>query len=307
MKKLLFAILALISSTAIASPRTVQIVWPFAQGSNQVNFTRAIIDEAHKQQSKYTFTLEFRSGAGGAVAAQHVIRETNQLNLLQTSSSFFVRPVLYPNESYKTEDFRPIYIQCTGQPMAILSAKYKTIDELRQQRRLTIGLVAGVTEAAGRQLRNHLPNTQLDFVHYGGSLQAVQDAMGGTVDLAISWTSDTKQFVEAGRLNVIGTSGTRDFDGYKSFHSQRIKGFEELVGNYVILAPGRMSDQQAEELHILMRKAAQASTTLNRFYESDVCAGADLNWKQTQDIYRRWQQYWPNILQNLNVNTNIAK
>ncbi len=299
MKKLLTFILALgIASTAFANTKqVVPIVWPFSVASNQVNFSRAVIEEANKQQNKYTFIVEFKSGAGGTVAAQHVARETNQLNLLTSSSSFFVRPAYYPGESHKTEDFRPIYIQCTGQVMAILSSKYKNMDELRAQKRLTIGVGLGsVTEAAARELQKNLPNTQVDFIPYGGTLPAVQDMLGGNLDLAASWVSDTKQFVETGKVNVIGATGTRDIEGYKTFHSQKVRGFEELVGNYQIVAPARISDQQAEELHNILRKGAQASSTLKGFYESDVCAGVDLNWKQTQDIYKRWQQYWPEKL-----------
>lgn len=298
MKKLLTLFLALTAISAFANAKqNITIYWPFSVASNQVNFARSVIEESNKQQSKYQFIVDFKSGAGGTVAAQHVVRDTNQLNLLTSSSSFFVRPVYYPGESHKTEDFRPIYIQCTGQPMAILSVKYKNIDELRKQKRLTIGIGLGsITESAARELQKNLPNTELDFIPYGGTLPAVQDMLGGTLDLAASFVSDTKQFVETGKLTVIGSTGTRDFEGYKSFHTQKIRGFEELVGNYLIVAPARISDQQAEELHNILRKGAQSSTTLKGYYDSDVCAGADLNWKQTQDTYKRWQQYWPEKL-----------
>lgn len=294
MKKLLALVIALTSLSVFANVKqNVPIVWPFSVGSNQVNFVRAIIEEANKQQNRYQFVVDFKSGAGGTVAAQYVAR-TDQLTLLTSSSSFFVRPVYYPNESHNTNDFRPIYIECTGQPMTILSLKYKTLDELRKQKRLTIGVGLGsVTEAAARELQKVLPNTEVDFIPYGGVLPAVQDVLGGNLDLAASWISDTKQFVETGKLSSIGITGTRDFEGFKSFHSQKIRGFEDLVGNYLIVAPARISDQQAEELHNILRKGAQTSTTLKGYYDSDICSGVDLNWQQTQEIYKRWQQYWP--------------
>lgn len=294
MKKLLALVIALTSLSVFANVKqNVPIVWPFSVGSNQVNFVRAIIEEANKQQNKYQFVVDFKSGAGGTVAAQYVAR-TDQLTLLTSSSSFFVRPVYYPNESHNTNDFRPIYIECTGQPMTILSLKYKTLDELRKQKRLTIGVGLGsVTEAAARELQKVLPNTEVDFIPYGGVLPAVQDVLSGNLDLAASWISDTKQFVDIGKLSSIGITGTRDVEGFKSFHSQKIRGFEDLVGNYLIVAPARISDQQAEELHNILRKGAQTSTTLKGYYDSDICAGVDLNWQQTQEIYKRWQQYWP--------------
>lgn len=297
MKKLLTLFLALVATSVFANAKqNVSIVWPFSVGSNQVTFVRAIIEESNKQQSKFNFIVDFKSGAGGTVAAQHVAR-TEQLTLLASSSSFFVRPAYYPDGSHRTEDFRPIYIECTGQPMAVVSAKYKTIEDLRKQKRLTIGIGLGsITEAVSRELQKQLPNTELDFIPYGGTLPAVQDVLGGTLDLAASWISDTKQFVEAGKLSAIGITGTRDFDNYKSFHSQKIKGFEDLVTKYLIMSTTKISDQQAEELHNIFRKGAQASSTLKGFYEIDMCTGVDLNWKQTQDLYKRWQSYWPEKL-----------
>ncbi len=297
MKKLLTLFLALTAASAFANAKqNIGIVWPFSVASNQVNFVRAIIDEANKQQSKYNFIVEFKSGAGGTVAAQHVAN-AQQLTLLTSSSSFFVRPVYYPNESHKTEDFRPIYIECVGQPLAILSMKYKNLDDLRKQKRLTIGIGSGsITESAARELKKSLPNTDLDFIPYGGTLPAMQDVLGGNLDLAVGWVADTKQWVETGKLTVIGTSGTRDFEGYRSFHTQKVKGFEDLVGNYLIMSPAKVPDDVAEEIHNILRKGAQASTTLKTYLDADVCAGVDYNWKQTNDIYKRWQQYWPEKL-----------
>ena len=149
------------------------------------------------------------------------------------------------------------------------------------------------TESAARELKKNLSETELDFIPYGGTLPAIQDVIGGNLDLAVGWVADSKQWVEVDKLNVIGISGTKDLPQYKSFSSQKVKGFEDLVGNYLIMASTKVPDDVAEELHRILKKGAQSSISLQTYLDADVCAGSNYNWNQTQDVYKRWQQYWP--------------
>ena len=98
MKKLLI-IFSLIWCTTVSSKEVVPIVWAFAPYSNQANALRVIIDNANNIQEKYTFIFESKPGAGGSIAVNHVINQ-KKLTLLMISSSVFVRPIYYPNESY---------------------------------------------------------------------------------------------------------------------------------------------------------------------------------------------------------------
>jgi tripartite-type tricarboxylate transporter receptor subunit TctC len=302
MKKLL-ACLGMAVVLSANAGQTVSITWPFAIGANMANSVRLLIDEANKQQSKYTFIFENKPGAGGSIAARYAQGQyPHQLGTVSSSSSFFVRQNFYPNESHKVEDFTPVMIQCTGQPYIIVSNKYKSIDELRQQKRLTIGANLGsLTEAMARQLQQALPNTELDLISYNsGTLQPTQDLLGGVLDLNVDLPGEAIQFVEAGRLNVIGISGTRDYKYYKTFSSQGIKGFEGLVSNYQIAINNQTDPTIVADLHNILVSAAKASKGVQDLYDRDYCSsGINLNLKQTTDMYARWTKYWPEKLQSL--------
>jgi hypothetical protein len=294
MKKLLFVLLVLLTGITSAAQQ-VSIVWPFNIGSNQANFVRAIIDQANKDQNKYVFILENKVGAGGVVASQHVLKHT-PYTLLSMSSSFFLRPVYYPNESYRVEDFKPVMIECTGQPVAILSNKYKTLAELKTQKRLTIGMVlGGITEAMAKQLQAQLPGVELVLVPYPGTIQATQDLVGGHVDLAVEFAADSKQWIDDGKLFALGISGIKDRESFKSFHSQSVKGFENLVSNYQILASAEQPEEITEELHAILRQAANNSPVLKSVYARDYCNAVDLNPTQTQERFKEWSKFWPTI------------
>ena len=301
MKKLSLGIAAFALSLASYAQQSVPLVWPFAPGSNQSNFARAIVEEANKQQTKYVFHFENKPGAGGSIAANYVLNY-NGIALLTSSSSFFVRPVYYPNESHKVSDFTPVIIQCTGQPYVVVSAKYKNINELRAQPKLTIGATLGsLTEALGREVKNNLPaSTDMAFIGYSNTLQPTQEMIGGILDLNVDLPASTVQWVETGKINVIGTSGTRDYPGYKTFHSQGVKGFEDLVSNYQIVVSAKTDPAVVQELHAILRKASKDSTRLAELYKNDFCAQSDVDLKTANTMYDRWSKNWATWLKKTN-------
>jgi len=300
MKKLLLGISALVLATTALAQQAVPIVWPFAPGSNQANYARAIIEEANRQQTKYLFHFENKPGAGGAIAANYVLNY-NGIAILTSSSSFFVRPVYYPNESFNVRDFTPVIIQCTGQPYVVVSAKYKSLAELKPQAKLTIGATLGsLTEALGREVKNNLPNTDLAFIGYNNTLQPTQEMIGGILDLNVDLPASSVQWVETGKINVIGTSGTKDHPNFKTFAGQGVKGFEDLVSNYQMVTSARTDPAVVQELHVILRRAARESSTLPTLYKNDYCAQVDVDLKTANTMYDRWARNWATWLKKTN-------
>lgn len=303
MKKLLLTCLLFLTSFSHAqSSQTVPIVWPFSIGSNQANFARLIIAEANKQQTKYNFILENKPGAGGYLAARYV--QTYQgLAILNSSSSFFSRPVFYPNESHKVEDFKPVFIECIGQPYLILSSKFKTIDDIRKEKRVTVGANLGsITEAMARELQVILPNVVVDVVPYAsGTLGPTQEVIAGRLDLNVDLPAEAMQFIETGKVNVVGASGKIDSPPYiKTFNSQGHKGSADLIGSYGMYVKSDTDPELVKELHDIFTKAAKASgQRLQNLYNRDLCPGVELSLKETSDVYNRWIKYWPEKLSKL--------
>jgi tripartite-type tricarboxylate transporter receptor subunit TctC len=300
MKYILATILATISLNLFAAPINVPIVWPFAVGAQQANFIRAIVEQANKDQTKYNFMFENKPGAGGTVAARYVL-DYKGLALLSSSSSFWVRPEFYPVESqYRTSDFRPVMIECLGQPYAIVSVKYKTLDELRQQKFLNIGLIQGsLTEALGRQLQTLLPNTELNFIGFQGTHQPTQEMLAGRLDLNVDLPAFSVQWIEDGKINVIGASGTAQHKNFKTFNSQGVKGFDGLVSNYAMYIKAGADPEVIKELHAILNTAATNSPVLKGLYDSDYCSPVSYDLKQTNAIFNKWSNYWPKKLETL--------
>ena len=294
MKKPLSMLLALLSfGVSAAQPISVPIVWPFAAGSNQANYARAIVEQANLDQKKYQFYFDNKPGAGGTIASQHVLNY-NGLALLHSSSSFWVRPVYYPNESFKNTDFTPVAIECVGQPYVIVSVKYKNIEELRQQKRVTIGVTMGsLTESLARALQNALPNTEVALIGYNNTLQPTQEMLAGVLDLNVDLPTSIIQWVEAGKVNVIGASGTEYHKPFVTFHGQGIKGFDNLVSNYQIVAPAKTDPATVKELHKILNTAIQRSDKVRQLYANDFCTVQNVDLKTSKNIFDNWLKNWP--------------
>lgn len=300
MRKLVMGIAAFVLAVSAYAQQSVPVVWPFAPGAISANFARAIIESANKQQTKYLFHFENKPGAGGAIAANYVLNY-NGIALLTSSSSFFVRPVYYPTESYKVSDFTPVMIQCTGSPWVVVSSKYKNINELKSQSKLSIGANPGsITEAVARELKNNLPSSDLALISYSNTLQPTQDMLGGVLDLNIDAPSNVLQWAETGKINVIGTTGTVDHPRFKTFRSQGINGFDDLVTSYQIVTSAKTDPAVVQELHSILRAASKDSEKLPALYKADYCVQSDTDLKTANDMYDRWSKNWTTWLKKTN-------
>ena len=191
-------------------------------------------------------------------------------------------------------------IECVGQPYSIMSAKYRSIEEIRQQKELSIGVILGsLTEANARQLQKILPDTKLNFIGYQGTHQPTQEMLAGVLDLSVDLPADSMPWVELGKLHVIGASGSVEHKNLPTWRSQGIRGFEGLVSNYQMVVRSDLSDLETQEIHGILRRAAQHSPGLSKLYQSDYCTQQDLDLKDSNALYNQWLKYWPEKLKSL--------
>jgi tripartite-type tricarboxylate transporter receptor subunit TctC len=292
MKKILVILLVLLTFK-VSAQTVVPIYWPFSIASTQSNFIRLIVDQANKDQKKYTFILEHKPGAGGSIAVK-TLTSQNRLALLGHSSSFFVRPVIYPNENaYKFKDFTPVLVQCTGEPYAIISSKYKQFEQLQKQKFLSIGVIIGsLTEIQARQLRKTLPNTEITIVGFQGTPEITQQVLAGNLDLGVDFPSDLTQWIELNKINVIGISGNISHKNFPAFSKIGITGFENFSSDYMIIANINTEPELLMELNNILQHASRA-TELKDLYDKDYCKKEYLTLQQSNDLYKKLSETWP--------------
>lgn len=258
MKKILTVVLCAIALTASAT-ETVTIVYSWSAGDQAANYYRAIAESANKMQSRYTFIVDYKPGAGGALAATHVAKSPN--TILATSSAFFIRPLLYPNDSgYSVDNYQELLPICFG-AFAISSSKYKTWAEVPVNQHLTIGVsgMGTTTHLTALQIAKQYP--QMDVIAFKSTSEAAMSALSGQTDFAVSLMGDVTQYEKENpthaRLYVLGTGGNRPIEGRPLLINQGFGSLMSKMGSpaQLIVPSGISKEKYADWMQILAQSA----------------------------------------------------
>lgn len=302
MKKLI-ACLAFLTS-AVWAGETVPIIYSWAASDPATIFDRAMIDEANRIQQKYTFVFEARPGGGGVVPAQHTLNTPNAI--MATSSAFFIRPAVYPNDSYDLKQFRAVSPKCTVTAL-ITSSKYKNWKEVPKDRPLSIGVsgLGTTTHLISMQLVQRYPN--LKPVPFRGTSEALLNVLNGNVDFAVNFFGDIESWTKTnhtGRIvHVLGVTGSRPFEGYPTLVSQ---GFSRdltwMSPPHQYITSAKMPEDKYNEIRSIIQRA-QESTRVKAAYYVDRCAPIEaMNTDQVTRWYSDQTEKWNKLSREVKIN-----
>jgi len=256
--KLILLIFTAFFSTLVHAQKVVPVVWPFAIGSSQANMFRSIIETANTQQTKYQFILMHKPGAGGAVAAK-TVAESKDLSVLASTSSFYIRPLLY-KDSHNIDDFNMVSLVCSNQPLAIFSKKINKLSDV-QGREITLGIISGsITTLVTKAIKRENPSIKVSEVPYKGTPEATSDMLGGHIDGSVDFigTSVTSRF--GNDIKVLGMTGTRSINNYPTFKSVNVNGLENITNDYFYFVNKSVDATTREELHKILTNAYNEKT-----------------------------------------------
>lgn len=272
MSKLLAILFAALTIASVQAKEVVTINYAFSQADSMANYTRTLVEEANKQQDKYTFVFDTKPGAGGAIVANWV--KSNPTNgIAMTSSAFFIRPNFYPNESYDIADFKELLPECNA-PIAISSVKYKSFKDIPANTPFTIG-VSGLgvtTHLVALQLTAKYPN--LKVVPFKSTTDGLLSMIGGNIDMSVSFLSEPEEWAKDGskvRVNIIGITGDHAIHGHPTLASQGLpKKLESLNAPHHLIVSSKVPDDKFKEWRAILVKAAKTKS-VQASYAVDSC------------------------------------
>lgn len=288
-KHIIFAMLVFVSTPSVATEK-ITLYWGFSPASNTANTYRALVRELNRTQNKYEFVFETKPGAGGAVAANHVLNNPNN-TLLGGTSTFFVRSNFEKNTGYSTDSFKPVFVQSLGSPLALWSNKYKNFSDVKKTDSFTVSIsgFGSHSNLMAKILQETYPN--LRIINYTSLTDSTRDVVGKHIDFGWNWLTDVDQQVIAGNGNVFAITGSRAVGPYKTFVSQNIKGFEDTSTNTAIYASHVMPDHKLEEIHAMIQ-SANKSTEIRALYAKEYSVPAEFKLDQTRAWYVRQARFW---------------
>lgn len=300
MKKILATLLAAVSLT-VAAKENITIFYSWAPADTAANFHRVLADEANKIQDKYHFIFDARPGAGGTVAANHIMTNAKDTAILANSSAFFIRPNFFPAESHDLNQWKSLFPQCAA-PVAITSKKYKSWKDVPTDRPISIGMsgMGTTTHLIATQIAVKYPN--LTIVPFKSTTDAILSVLSDSTDLAVNFLGDSQQYVESNRLSVLGITGTQTVAGVTPLARQGFpKDLEVMNVPAQLLVATTFPDAKFAEIREIFLKAGRSQAVLNS-YRPDFCqSNNQMVDKDLQPWYNKQTADWRRLTQGVSL------
>ncbi len=216
------AMLCAVSVSAFAADdypsKPITLVIPFSAGG-PTDVVGRVVAQSMSQTLKKQVIVENTVGAGGTIAAARVARSApDGYTLFLHHIGHSTAPALYRSLPYNSIDsFEPIGL-VTDVPMTLIARKDFPAKDLKE---LIAKLKADRTKIslanAGIGSASHLCgmlfmsaiDTDLNTIPYKGTAPAMNDLMGGQVDIMCDQTTNTTSQIKGGRVKAYGLTTSK--------------------------------------------------------------------------------------------------
>jgi tripartite-type tricarboxylate transporter receptor subunit TctC len=294
-RKLKFLALAALAMASVAITHSVQaqtfpdkpisLIVPFAAGGPTDVVARMIAIPMGKALGQ-TVLVENAVGAGGTIAATKVARATpNGHTIFLHHMGMATSPALYKKLSFDPlKDFEYIG-QVVDVPMTLLARKdfpANNFPELLAYLKANGNKVSmanaglgAVSHLCGLLFQSQI-GIELNTIPYKGTGPAMNDLLGGQVDLLCDQTTQTVPLIKENRVKVYGTTSlTRlaALPNVPTLNEQGLKGFEVKVW-HGMYAPKGTPAPVLDKINAALRTAMQDPTVVQRLADlsSDIPA-----------------------------------
>jgi len=219
MKRMLTAVLATLTATVALAEypdKPITIVVPFAAGGPTDKVARDLAEALRKPLPNATIVIDNTGGAGGTLGAAKVARAPNDgYTLLLHHIGMATSPALYRSLSYKTlEDFE--YVGMVNEvPMTIIGKPTlpannwaeltKWLEANKGKINLANAGLGAASHLCGLLFQQSL-KIDMQTVPYKGTAPAMNDLLGGQVDLMCDQTTNTTGQIEAGKVKAFAVT-----------------------------------------------------------------------------------------------------
>ena len=243
-------------STFPAKP--VHIFVPYPPGGGVDILTRTLGDVVSRQWGQ-TVVVENRPGAGGVVASQALVQSPpDGYALIMVASGHATNPFLYPKIPYDTfKDFTPISLLASSPNILLVRADspFKSVADVIAQARAKPGSLSvahagtGTSTHLAAELFKSLAKVDLGAIPYKGGAPAINDLLGGQIQLSFNNGPESVGQLQAGTVRALAVTTAK-----RAPFLPDVPGIGETVAGYDtevwwgLLGPGNMPRDIIEKL-----------------------------------------------------------
>jgi tripartite-type tricarboxylate transporter receptor subunit TctC len=226
MMRRLFILLALIASHAALAQswptKPIRVVVPFPPGGGTDIVARTVTPKMAEILGQ-PFVIENRAGAGGNIGTDAVAKSAaDGYTLLVASASTAINTTLVPNLSWDfSRDFAPVVLMVVNNHLlaAHPSVPANNVRELLALAKAKPGQVTYASYGPGSsahltaELFKLMAGVDLLHVPYKGAAPAVNDLLGGQVNVIFADVAAMLSHIKSGKLKALGIGSAKRFEG----------------------------------------------------------------------------------------------
>jgi tripartite-type tricarboxylate transporter receptor subunit TctC len=276
MRKLRLALTAAVSLCALAGSvahaqawpnKPVRFINPFPAGGGTDTFARPLAAVLTKQLGQ-SVVIENIGGAGGTVGAAIAAKAApDGYTFLVGAIHHTIAPSVYPKLAYDIEkDFMPITVLAKVPNVVIAQPKlgFNSMKDLLAHAKTNPGKLTFASSGSGtsQQLAAELVkvNQSIDMLHipYKGMGPAMQDFLGGNVDLVFDHMGSSAAQIRAGKAKPLGLMAAKrstQFPDIPTLAEQGLPGLEVTTW-FGIWAVKGTPPEVIDKMHAEILKAA---------------------------------------------------
>jgi tripartite-type tricarboxylate transporter receptor subunit TctC len=214
--------------------------------------------------------VENKGGAGGSVGSEMAARAPGDGYLLLggTISSHAINVSLYPKLGYDPiKSFAPVAMIGSNPVVLVVrqDSPYKTLEDILAAARARPGTISAASAGSGTsqhlalELLAYRSGTKFVHVPYKGSGPAIQDVMGGQVDMMFDTTVVAGPHIQSGKLRAIAVSSARRLETMPNVPTVAESGIPgyEVTSWQAIFVPAATPAPIVERLHAEVMKILQ--------------------------------------------------
>jgi len=277
-QKFVQGIVALVLAVPLAQAqdypnRTITLVVPYSAGGGNDAMARIVAEHMSKTLGQQ-IVIENRGGAGGTIATRAVAKSPpdGYTLVIGGTGTLAVNPTLYANVGYDPrKDFAPIGLIATSALVILVHPRVEanSVKELialarKEPAKLnyaSAGPGSGIHLAT--ELFASMAGIKLTHIPYRGSAPALNDLLGGHVDIYFSSLPPAVGIASEGKVRALAVTGLQRshvFPDLPTVAEAGLPGYEAVL-HYGIAAPAGTPRPIVDKLNAALREALAAPET----------------------------------------------
>lgn len=291
--------------------RTITLVVPFAAGGSNDIVARAIgkkLGEAWGQ----TVVIDNRAGAGGVIGASFVATApADGHTLLLVSSTYTINPAVKSHMPFDTlKAFEPVAFVASS-PLLMASANklpVKSVQDLIALAKSKPGSINYASAGPGSinqiaaELFASAAGVKIVHVPYKGGSFAVNDLVGGHVDLYISSMPQILPIARTGQARPLAVTGLKrspNLPDVPTLDEAGLKGYEASSWWGIVVPAGTPPDIVGK-LNAEINKALETEE-IKRFLQNEGAEARAMSPKAFRDLIEAEVKRWDKVAREANI------